>query len=103
MFSCRKCGACCKNVDRWLANISKIEKLFGTKLVFPYRHINGICEMLAADNTCKIYDRRPAVCDTVKIYKLYKKALYLDEDIFCSLQELSCQINREIVVQKSNQ
>lgn len=93
-FVCKKCGACCKNVNRWYAYLPKYEKLLGIKLVFPYKHVNGICEMLDVDNTCKVYNSRPLVCNTMEMCKLYMQSLKMSENTFFKLQELSCSINR---------
>lgn len=104
MFTCEKCGACCRNVERWRNNSKKLSELLGVELVFPYKDIGGICEFLSENNTCTIYEQRPNSCRTEYIFSLLKKKGYSDEDLL-SMQIQSCIINRKrtnIIINKKN-
>jgi Fe-S-cluster containining protein len=61
-FPCDKCNAkCCKE--------EYIDKSFG----FPYKFSEGYCEKL--DRTimeCTVYDERPLVCNTIKLWEYMK-------------------------------
>lgn len=50
-FPCTRCGCCCRRAN-----------LIPRDAQFPYKTHKGVCEMLAEDNTCKVYDHRPDVC-----------------------------------------
>ena len=49
-FPCTKCGECCKQIPKLLP---------GWKDIDPK---TGWCSHLAEDNTCKIYETRPIIC-----------------------------------------
>ena len=55
-FQCDKCGACCKFV-------------YGTEL----DRGDGTCKHLAEDNTCSIYEDRPAICRVDAMYERFHK------------------------------
>lgn len=59
MFSCDKCGKCCKNL----------------KLNPMYYHLDrgdGICKYFNENNNeCNIYDDRPIICNIDKYYETY--------------------------------
>lgn len=57
MFSCTKCGLCCKNID-------KIPQLSA------YDRGDGRCIYLTELNLCKIYAKRPDICNVEKMYDL---------------------------------
>lgn len=65
-FPCVGCGACCRRMDIALAQI----KALGLDVEFPYKVTNGTCEMLAEDNTCKVYNDRPDICNIDKMIEL---------------------------------
>ena len=61
-FACSSCGACCKR-------IGAVKEKF-KELNFPYQvNEEGVCEMLGEDNKCKVYESRPDVCRTDKVYE----------------------------------
>lgn len=63
-ISCGSCNAyCCKQMG---------------KIVPEYDRGDGICKYLE-DNKCSIYDERPFICDTVRIYNKYFKDKYTIE------------------------
>ena len=60
MFVCTKCGICCRN-------IGKIPELAS------FHRGDGVCIYLSDDNLCSIYDVRPDICNTDRMYqKVYK-------------------------------
>lgn len=61
-FPCTSCGCCCKRVDAIVKNLSQNNPK--DDLYFPYKwDESGKCENLEKDNTCRVYDNRPLVCD----------------------------------------
>lgn len=67
-FPCSGCGACCKRIDKIEEFLESqgVEK--GDKLYFPHKHDEtGRCEMLQEDNTCKVYEDRPLICNVDKL------------------------------------
>jgi Fe-S-cluster containining protein len=50
-FPCDRCGACCRR-----PHLTAGEE-------FPYKYINGKCEMLGPENLCKVYATRPDICN----------------------------------------
>ncbi len=79
-FPCTNCGMCCMRagqvVESARALISRgafdnnpyVQEI----AAFPYGYAEGgRCEMLADDNTCKVYDHRPDICSIEKTWKKY--------------------------------
>lgn len=95
IFSCEKCGACCRNINRWKEIVNKLSDFLGEVLEFPYKDIDGQCEYLQNDNSCAIYDIRPNVCRTDYIYSLLKKKSDMSIEQFLALQLISCKINQK--------
>jgi Fe-S-cluster containining protein len=59
MFSCDKCGKCCKNLNK--------------SPVYADLDIgNGTCRYLNA-NLCSIYNKRPLLCRIDECYELFYK------------------------------
>lgn len=84
-FNCWKCGACCKFCD-------KVEEL---------KHFDrgdGVCVNLLPDNSCSIYETRPEICNTNRMYeKLYKPVITWDQ--YLTYSEKVCKmLDREINV-----
>lgn len=59
MFTCDKCGACCRNID-----VSPIYAGLDSG--------NGICKYLVG-NLCSIYEKRPLLCRVDESYDIYFK------------------------------
>lgn len=85
-FPCQRCGRCCENVGKAVlkARASSSNDPF-TKAVaaFPYRLKlpGGYCEKYDHDTrTCKVYDRRPDVCNTATMYNLYWSDTMTEEE-----------------------
>ena len=58
MFSCIKCGLCCRNIDQ-------IPELAG------FDPGDGVCIHLTKDNLCEIYEQRPDICNVETMYRLH--------------------------------
>jgi Fe-S-cluster containining protein len=66
-FPCTMCGACCKKVGQ---SLSLIDNNKDSPLCFPYSwDETGKCENLNDDNTCKVYDKRPIICNIEEMRK----------------------------------
>jgi len=92
-FYCNMCGNCCRNVERWKSNASKLSAVLGVPLSFPFSPVNGVCPYLNEYNKCNIYESRPDVCRTNYIYDLLKKKYNLKQSDFIKLMQVSCEIN----------
>lgn len=57
MFSCDKCGLCCRNIWR-NATFKDLDRG------------DGVCKYLV-DNLCSIYEERPLLCRVDSCYELY--------------------------------
>lgn len=69
------------------------EILHDETIDFPFKESNGVCEMLH-ENMCSIYDSRPMVCNTEKMYVLLHKATGMDTSEFLKHQAVSCLKNQ---------
>jgi Fe-S-cluster containining protein len=71
-FPCTSCGLCCKLVGFILDKQSEISDPIIAKVIadFPYKTINGVCEMLQPNNLCAVYDNRPDMCNIDTMSKL---------------------------------
>lgn len=78
MFSCDKCGLCCRNIDRSML----------------YRDLNdgtGNCKFLDKEtNLCKIYDTRPKKCNIDAMYEFFSKWMTYEDYIKLNIE--SCHI-----------
>lgn len=64
-YPCTSCGLCCKIVGLVLEQRDEIKDPLVAKVVkeFPYKTVDGVCEMLQPDNTCAVYETRPDLCN----------------------------------------
>lgn len=70
MFSCDKCGICCKNLHR-------------NSLYANLHDGDGICKYLnIEENLCEIYENRPILCNLKKSYDLYFFSIYTEEEFY---------------------
>lgn len=69
MFSCSKCGQCCKNIGK-----------AGALLPSGFDKGNGVCRHLTKDNLCAIYDHRPEVCDVDLFYQNHLTSIMSKEE-----------------------
>lgn len=89
-----KCNMCCRNVHHWKENLSQMQELLNDETIdFPFKESNGVCEMLQ-DNMCSIYESRPIVCNTEKMYALQHKTTGMSVTEFLRLQAISCAKNQ---------
>jgi Fe-S-cluster containining protein len=74
-FPCTGCAACCRHIDRAKDIIDE-----NPELAFPYSwDKTGKCEMLNDDGKCKVYDKRPLICNVdefIKFYGISEKKFY---------------------------
>lgn len=93
-FKCNMCGMCCRNIHYWKMNLPLMKEILNDESIdFPYKDINGVCEMLA-DNKCSIYEIRPIACNTEEMFKLLHNAIGLEVLDFLKYQEISCRKNQ---------
>lgn len=78
MYPCTSCGLCCKNMHQTIRSASviadthELKPLFKEVANFPFEiKENGRCSKLGSDDKCTIYDQRPDVCNTNKMYEKY--------------------------------
>ena len=81
MFSCDKCGCCCRNLDK-------------SELYIKLNRGDGVCRYLEG-NLCSIYDRRPDICNVEKGYKMFFEKLMSIEEYYY-LNEYACKILKEL-------
>lgn len=65
-YQCKKCGMCCKRVD--LIDVMK-----------KYDRGDGICVYLNEDNKCKIYKKRPNLCNGKYVYEKFYSHMTVEE------------------------
>ena len=67
-FPCTSCGCCCKRISKAVEFLNVQDK--DNPLYFPYSwDKNGKCEHLTDTNMCKIYHKRPLMCDVERLTK----------------------------------
>lgn len=87
MFPCTKCGACCRKISSF---IKALPEQFSNDpdFLFPYQwDENGVCENLLPDNSCKVYDARPLVCNIEKFinkFSLPADEFYKQNAVVCN-------------------
>ena len=77
-YPCKQCGGCCKSFaivqEEDLIEADKLfQKLYpGNIHFYEMDRGDGICKFLDLEtNKCKIYDKRPAICDVTKVYEIF--------------------------------
>ena len=97
MFECKMCGMCCRNVKRYKEEIYPIfKRLLGETVPnFDIEDDNGVCVHLTEDNKCSIYEQRPILCNTEKMFELLSSALGVSKYKLYKAQILSCELNQE--------
>jgi Fe-S-cluster containining protein len=61
-FPCSGCGCCCRRINQAVSHFKAKSKK--DPMYFPYTwDENGVCENLTEDNKCKVYDKRPLICN----------------------------------------
>lgn len=96
MFECKMCGMCCRNVKRYKDEVYPILKgLLGERIPdFEIKENNGVCIYLTKDNRCSIYERRPLLCNTDRMFDLLGETLGMSKSDLYKAQIISCNINR---------
>ena len=69
MFDCKRCGCCCRNLDK-------------SKLYASMDRGDGVCIYLKG-NDCSIYENRPLLCRIDASYELMFKNFMTKEDYYC--------------------
>lgn len=77
MFSCDKCGECCRNLDK-------------SPVYDDLHNGNGVCRYLQG-NMCSIYNERPLVCRIDESYEVFFKDEMSYED-YLQLTYKCCEI-----------
>lgn len=93
-FPCAGCGICCTKVD---VLVDAVNNGALKKEDFPHDcDDTGRCEMLGEDNKCKVYDKRPLLCNIEAMFdhedferlmgvkKGKKKDYYLENAQMCN-------------------
>jgi Fe-S-cluster containining protein len=68
-FQCDACGSCCKHIDAILEQALKsLPEVARLAAEFPYKSIEGRCEMLTNEDRCSVYSQRPVLCNVRRLY-----------------------------------
>jgi Fe-S-cluster containining protein len=68
IFPCSRCGLCCR-------------KLKGIPGLSEYDRGDGVCRYLE-NNLCKIYEKRPDICNVETMYRLFFRDAISKQDFF---------------------
>ncbi|MDE7247919.1 MAG: YkgJ family cysteine cluster protein [Lachnospiraceae bacterium] len=83
MFSCDKCGECCRHLN--------LSPIYGA-----LDRGDGVCKYLSG-NLCTIYDERPLLCRVDESYEVYFKNKIAKKDYYRLNYETCNKIkNREL-------
>ncbi len=67
-FPCTSCGSCCKRISKVVSFLNVSDK--NDPMYFPHSwDKNGVCEHLDQNNKCKIYYKRPLICNIDRVCK----------------------------------
>jgi Fe-S-cluster containining protein len=77
-FNCWNCSACCRLCD-------KVEELK------QFDKGDGTCIHLTEDNKCAIYETRPEICNTKRMYEK-KWSNYFTWDNYLDFAEKACKV-----------
>jgi len=91
MFTCIRCGECCRHLEPFIE-------------ILPHQ-LNGICKFLQGD-LCSIYENRPDLCDFKRAYKYlnnyFTESEYIENVIYFCEQLRSKKIKVKNVMKKAN-
>ena len=95
-FKCKMCGMCCRDVNRYKEEVYPVlKKILGDKIPeFDIEATGGVCVNLNEDNRCMIYDCRPIICNTEKMFEMLSEALEIPKRELYNAQVLSCKCHR---------
>lgn len=96
-FECKMCGMCCRNIKRYRDEAYPLLKnILGEKMPeFNIKDNDGVCVNLMENNKCSIYEQRPTICNTSKMFDILSSVLKIDKKELYEAQALSCIINRK--------
>lgn len=87
MFECEKCGACCRLIGK-------------TPFLKSFALPTGECKWLdKGTNLCKIYNKRPDICNIDKMYEVYYCKKCSKEEYY-QVNKKNCKIIRGEVCNK---
>lgn len=67
-YPCTGCGCCCKRIENAVSAYENIDEEYE----FPYSwDENGKCSELMDDNSCRVYENRPLLCNIDKFIEAY--------------------------------
>lgn len=90
-FPCTACGACCRRINIGISNWEPYSRDPESLFYFPYKwDENGVCENLAEDNRCRIYENRPFVCNTEKMVEVYIASKYMTREEYFEMCASLC-------------
>lgn len=95
-FKCSMCGNCCRNVGLYKEKVyPALKELLGDKMPeFTLLEKDGVCIYLTKDNKCAIYESRPEICNTNKMFGLLSSAFKISRSELIELQNLSCKLKQ---------
>lgn len=90
------CGMCCRDVKRYKEEVyPALKKILGDKIPeFDIEETGGVCINLNEDNRCMIYDWRPIICNTEKMFDMLSEVLEIPKSELYNAQTLSCKRHR---------
>lgn len=85
-IGCNQCGACCRNIPEQMFDLFDL----------PRTDKKGVCGHLKEDNTCAIFENRPNICRSDRIYEDYFKKEGMSEKQFIQNSQQACDTLREM-------
>ena len=98
-FPCNGCGGCCRKIALAVA-FAKQAGFPDEVCHFPYTwDEQGVCEMLTPGNRCKVYERRPLLCNVKEMYKYVEEYFKnnnksIDYDTYIEYNTQACKLLR---------
>ena len=88
MIDCNGCGECCSN-------------LTSNPLYATLDRGDGVCRFLNVQTKlCSIYDQRPDICNSLKMYEQYFH--HLSKQAFINLNRQICEHARQVATEGEN-
>ena len=73
------------------------------KIIPDYDRGDCVCKYLTADNKCSIYEDRPFICNTVRIYnKYYKDKLTIEQWYEMNMRACEALRNEAEIIRKES-
>lgn len=88
---------CCRNIKRYRNDVyPAIKGLLGDDMPeLDIEDNDGVCIYLTDDNRCSIYEHRPVICNSDKMFDLLATALNISKTELWKAQVVSCGLNRK--------